>query len=164
MVSITSILRILIGQSTFWIFDFVILLINLFAVSVNLQYQWIYSISIFNCTWIPSFLLRRYQEQMIHSYFIVTHLSRVERHRQVLYIIYSSTQALDVCSSLRDSKRGGVCVSCEGNTTFWGQPAVGPTAIWEQPLYFDIKIQDSRRNLWPVRRGRDFSVLGPRAS
>ena len=116
---------------SFWISNFVISLINLFIVSVNLQYQWIYSISIFNCTWIQSFLLRRYQEHMIHSYFIVTHLSSVERHRQVLYIICFSTQALDVCSSLRDSKRGCVCVSCEGDTTFWGQPVVGPTAIWE---------------------------------
>ena len=55
--------RILLGQFTFWIFNFVISLIDLFAVSVNFQYQWIYSISIFNFTWIQSFLLRRYQEQ-----------------------------------------------------------------------------------------------------
>jgi len=33
------------------------------AVSVNFQYQWIYSISIFNFTWIQPFLLRHCQEQ-----------------------------------------------------------------------------------------------------
>ena len=43
--------------------NFVISFVNLFAVSVNFQYQWIHSISIFNYTWIHSFLLRRYQEQ-----------------------------------------------------------------------------------------------------
>ena len=86
----------------------------------QLQYQWIYSISIFNCTWIQSFLLRRYQEHMIHSYFIVTYLSSVERHRQVLYIIYFSTQALDVCLFASGLEaRGGVCI-LRGSCNLWG--------------------------------------------
>ena len=109
--------RILLGQSTFWI---LISLINLFIVSVNFQYQWIYSISIFNFTWIQSFLLRRYQEPMIHGYFIVTYLSSVERHRQVLYIIYFSTQALDVCLFASGLEaRGCVCI-LRGSCNLWG--------------------------------------------